>query len=79
MGGDGSRLRLRFQKYRSRVVLFIAVHASHPHRNTRGREGAVFALDFLFFFRGHAVTYRDIPEGDSTLRPHLDLFSATER
>ena len=33
---------------------------------------AVFARDF--FFRGPAVTYRDIPEGDSTVRPHVDFF-----
>ena len=32
----------------------------------------MFARDF--FFRGHAVTYRDIPEGDSTVRPHVDFF-----
>ena len=37
---------------------------------------AVFALDF--FFHGHVVTYRDIPEGVSTVRPHLDLSSAAE-
>ena len=35
---------------------------------------AVFPLDF--FFRGYAVTFRDIPEGDSTLRSHLDFFWA---
>jgi hypothetical protein len=37
---------------------------------------AAFSLDF--FFRGHAVTYRDIHEGVFTVRSHLDLSSATE-
>ena len=37
---------------------------------------AGFALDF--FFHGHTVTYRDIPEGVSTVRLHLCLSSAAE-